>query len=125
MPALPQDVPVLQRMAARITAIALYVVLLVQPLLGIVASQLHGDSVSVFGIVTLPLMSGINRAVSHRLIGIHGFVAIMLLILVAMHAMAALYHHFIRRDHVLLGMLPIRSMHATGTVRRTYEMRRS
>ena len=118
VPALPQDVPRLQRLAARLAAIGLYTLLLVQPLLGIVASQLHGDRISVFGIVTLPLMSGVNRAVARNLIGIHRTVAILLLILIALHAMAAHYHHFIRRDHVLLGMLPIRRTGA-GTVRRT------
>jgi cytochrome b561 len=33
-------------------------------------------------------------------------VALLLLALVFMHACAALYHHFVRRDDVLRGMLP-------------------
>ena len=36
----------------------------------------------------------------------HGTVALVLLAFIAVHACAALYHHFIRRDNVLRNMLP-------------------
>jgi cytochrome b561 len=36
----------------------------------------------------------------------HEFVAYLLVSLVALHAAAALFHHFVRRDNVLKAMLP-------------------
>jgi cytochrome b561 len=43
--------------------------------------------------------------VTHEL---HALVANALLIVIGMHAAAALFHHFIRRDDVLNAMLPTR-----------------
>jgi cytochrome b561 len=36
----------------------------------------------------------------------HELVAYLLVALVALHALAALFHHFVRRDNVLNAMLP-------------------
>ena len=106
VPKLPSDVPALQRLAAKSTTIALYALLLIQPLLGITASLLHGDRVSLFGFGALPLLLQQNRALSRQIFALHGAAALAILALVSVHAAAACYHHFIRRDDVLLGMLP-------------------
>lgn len=106
VPALPDDVPPLQRLAAQTVTAALYLLLLLQPLLGLIASQAHGDRISAFGLFVLPSVIATNRALSHQAFALHGTVAIVLLMLIGMHACAALYHHVIRRDQVLAGMLP-------------------
>jgi cytochrome b561 len=105
-PALPDDVPLLQRLAAQVVTVALYLLLVLQPVLGLAASQAHGDRISVFGVFMLPSLLPTNRALSHQIFALHGTVAILLLTLIGMHACAALYHYFIRRDEVLAGMLP-------------------
>ena len=103
VPALPDDVPLLQRLAAQTVAAALYLLLL-QPLLGLIASQAHGDRISAFGLFVLPSVIATDRALSHQIFALHGSAAIVLLILIGMK-LAALYHHVIRRDQVLAGML--------------------
>lgn len=61
LPKLPADLPRLQSLAARGMTIMLYGMLVLQPLLGLIASQLHGDRVRIFGILTLPLLLPTNR----------------------------------------------------------------
>jgi len=106
LPALPADLPAIQRAAARASARLLYVLLMLQPLLGLAASLLHGDRVVLFGAVELPAWLPANRTLAHQLFKLHGWSAVALLTLIGLHASAALYHHFIRRDAVLAGMLP-------------------
>jgi cytochrome b561 len=106
VPALPDSVPGPQRIAAKVVVIALYLLLLLQPLLGLIASQLHGDHIEVFGLFALPVFVAPNRALSKQVLALHGTVALLLLSPIFMHACAALYHHLVRRDDVLRGMLP-------------------
>jgi len=105
-PALPAALPAWQRIAARVNLAVLYALLLAQPLLGLVASQAAGDTVAPFGLFTVPTLVGRNRALAHACFAWHETVATLLLALVALHVAAALYHHMVRRDGVLAGMLP-------------------
>jgi cytochrome b561 len=106
VPALPDSVPEQQRLAAKAVTIALYLLLFLQPLLGLLASQLHGDDINIFGVVVLPSVLAANRTLSRQIFTLHGTVALLLLALIGLHACAAFYHHFVRRDEVLTGMLP-------------------
>ena len=106
MPDLPTDVPKLQRKAARANVVGLYILLVLQPLLGLTASMLHGDHLSLLGGLVMPDLLPIDRKLAHAIFQAHGIVALLLLGLIGMHAAAALYHHFVRRDDVLAGMLP-------------------
>jgi cytochrome b561 len=65
----------------------------------------------LFGIVPwphLPILSTLDnkQQVSDFFRDMHGFVAYILAVLVAGHATAALKHHFITRDDILLRMAP-------------------
>jgi cytochrome b561 len=106
VPALPYGIPEPQRLTAKAVTIALYLLLFLQPLLGLLASQLHGDHINIFGVFVLPSVLAANRALSRQIFTLHGTVALLLLALIGLHACAALYHHFVRRDGVLTGMLP-------------------
>jgi superoxide oxidase len=106
VPALPDGIPKPQRLVAKAVTIALYLLLFLQPLLGLLASQLHGDHINIFGVFVLPSVLAANRALSRQIFTLHGTVALLLLALIGLHACAALYHHFVRRDGVLTGMLP-------------------
>lgn len=106
VPPLPADVPRLQRIAAQASVAALYVLLGLQPVLGAVGSLLYGDRVIVFGAVVLPALLPFNRPLARQIFWLHGWTALLLLALIGLHVAAALYHHFVRRDAVLSGMLP-------------------
>nr|WP_294508131.1 cytochrome b [uncultured Rhodopila sp.] len=106
VPSLPAGLPAVQRIAARVTAILLYALLGLQPVLGLAASQLHGDRILLFGSIALPAWLPANKPLAHQIFQLHGWTALALLLLIGLHATAALYHHFVRKDAVLAGMLP-------------------
>lgn len=60
----------------------------------------------VFGWITLPSLTAPNEPLKEILGGVHFWGGWILLALIAGHVGAALYHHFIRRDAVLLRMIP-------------------
>jgi cytochrome b561 len=111
IPPLPADLPRSQRFAARANVVALYSLLLAQPVLGLTASWLHGDLVTFFGVVALPAPLALDRPLSRLLFWLHGWSALLLLAAIGAHVAAALYHHFIRKDEVLSGMLGTRLAH--------------
>lgn len=83
----------------------LYVVMLVQPLSGMMMSLAGGYDVSVFGLFTITAFAQKNEPLSHFLFQVHVWNSYMIIALVSLHALAALFHHFIRRDRVLIRMI--------------------
>jgi cytochrome b561 len=107
-PKLPADLHPLQKLAARANEAMLYLLLMAQPLLGLLQTNARGQQVDLFFLGLLPAVTGANRPLARQLHDLHALTANALLILIAMHAAAALFHHFIRRDAVLDAMLPPR-----------------
>ena len=102
----PPDIGPAQQWAARANVAALYALLLLQPALGIAGTMLSGEPATVFGPFLLPRLLPLAPHAAERLFTLHGWVAMALLALVALHVAAALHHHFIRRDGVLAAMFP-------------------
>jgi cytochrome b561 len=95
------------RIAAAVTHIALYALLLSLPLLGWALSDAQGKPVHFFGL-TLPNIVGEDEDLGDQLQDWHLDAAWALLALVTLHIAAALWHHFVLRDGVLRRMLPAR-----------------
>src|SRR5574338_952243 len=87
---------------------ALYALLAALPLLGWALSSARGHAVTLFGQLTLPALVARNADLADRLADAHELLAWSLAALVAAHAAAALWHHFVRRDGVLRAMVPLR-----------------
>ena len=104
-PPLPGDIPPIQRLAAQATHWALYALLIVQPLLGWAGTSAYPAPVPVFGLFELPPLLAPNRALSEQLLSVHGLIGLTIAGLAALHIGAALFHHFVRRDRVLLRMI--------------------
>ena len=83
----------------------LYALLIVQPFTGWIATSAYRAPVIVFGLFELPPIWRESRAFSEQLFFVHGLIGIAIACLVAAHIGAALYHHFVRRDRVLLRMI--------------------
>lgn len=93
-------------LAARATHVAMYVALLVQPVLGLATAGADGKFVQLplLGIALPPVMAA-SELWADRLEEIHELLANGLLILVGLHVAAALWHHFGWRDNTLRRML--------------------
>jgi len=108
IPSLPADLPAIQKVAARITEYVLYALMLVQPMLGLLHTNARGRRVDLYFLGALPPIVGPDRLLATQTIAAHDLVAYILLAVIGLHAAAALFHHFVRRDEVLRAMLPHR-----------------
>ena len=105
----PPIAPPLDRwtnLLAKLTHYAMYAFLLIQPLLGIITLQNSGKSITLFGVTLLPsLVATPDRDLGHWFEDIHVTVAEVFYWVIGLHILAALWHHFIRRDDTLKRML--------------------
>lgn len=105
-PPLPVAMPAWQKRGARLSHAGLYLVLLIMPITGWVTSSALGLTTVYLGLVELPNLVAPDRALREPLILLHNVLAVTLAILIAVHAGAALYHHFVLKDNVARRMLP-------------------
>lgn len=96
--------PAWQRFAAWIAEAALYLMMLLQPLLGWLLASLKGHEVFLLGI-TLPSLAAPDRELAKQVSELHDTAGTLILVLVGLHVLAALYHRFWLRDGVLASML--------------------
>jgi cytochrome b561 len=102
---LPDDIPPLQQFAAHTTHWALYALLIVQPVIGWIATSAYPAPLPVFGLFELPKIWGEDKAFAERLFVVHRWLGGAIAVVAAMHIGAALHHHFVRKDRVLMRML--------------------
>lgn len=95
-----------ERALARLTHGGLYTLLFLVPLAGWAQSSAKNYAVSWFGLVQLPNLVPADESLYRALHEAHEVLAWTLAGLAGLHAAAALYHHFLRRDDVLRRMLP-------------------
>ena len=102
----PVAMPEWQRRAAAATHALLYAFMLVIPLSGWIYSSASGVQVVYLGLLPLPDLVPKDKALAGVLKAVHITLNYTLLALVAVHAGAALKHHWVERDDVLRRMLP-------------------
>lgn len=105
-PPLPGNLKPYELKLARLTHLALYVLLFAMPLSGWTMSSARGFPVSWFGFLQLPDLVPKSRPLYDALLLTHQTLAWFLFAVVALHVAGALKHHFIHRDDVLRRMLP-------------------
>jgi cytochrome b561 len=79
--------------------------MIVMPLLGWGILSAEGKDIAIFGLPVFPLVSP-GEETAEFLGEAHEVVATIGYILIGLHAVAALYHHYLRRDNTLRRMLP-------------------
>lgn len=103
----PGEPPYRARLAAASHGL-LYALIVVMPITGWMTSSAANTPVSYFGWLTLPDPIAPHADWIEPLKSVHATLFAVLVGVVALHAAAALYHHFALRDGVLLRMLPTR-----------------
>jgi cytochrome b561 len=94
-----------QQLAAQALTGLLYLMLFLQPLSGWMFSNAAGRKVVYLGLVPLPNLVGKDKALADTVEGIHNAGAVIIAIVVGLHALASLKHHFVDRDDTLRRML--------------------
>ncbi len=76
------------------------------PIIGFAASQFTKYGVTYFGLFKIPPLAAENPATRDLLQEIHHELAYVLILLVVVHVLAALYHHFVKKDGVIQRIMP-------------------
>jgi cytochrome b561 len=104
-PDLPPDVGEFSRRTSYPVHLVMYLLLFVIPIFGIITFLWQGRVFNFWLFHVNPHVHR-HRAMAHTTEEIHGYLAYALFGLIGLHTLAALWHHFVRRDRVLLRILP-------------------
>lgn len=103
-PELPSSTPHWQAVAANLNIKVLYVLMIAMPSSGILMSLYGGHPISIYGFFTIQAFEK-NEKLSVLAKEFHGAFAVLLILAISLHVFAALYHHFIKKDNVLVRMI--------------------
>lgn len=104
-PPITPDPPAWQTLIARLTHLTLYAFMIAMPIAGWVILSASGKAIPFYGL-ELPALVGLNKALAEQVKELHETVATIGYFLVGLHAVAALFHHYIVKDDTLRRMIP-------------------
>ena len=108
-PSLPSDTPKMLRTASAAVHHSLYTLLIIQPLLGFMATNAWGfpmrGATAYLGFIEFPKFMEAWESLAKILSLFHTIGGWLLVVLIALHVGGALFHHAIRRDGTLMRMI--------------------
>ncbi len=110
VPPLPDGMKAWERVAARITHIGFYVLMIGIPIGGYMAASSYGGDqpILLFDAIELPKLPVPQTEAMQSLTGsMHGAGSWVLIAFIAVHIAAAVKHEFVKNDGVLARMIPI------------------
>jgi cytochrome b561 len=108
-PGLPAAMAPFERLAARLSHVLLYVLLLLMPLTGWIINSAANIPFRIFWLLPLPAIVQPDKALADATARVHLTLFIVLSLLLVLHIGAALRHHYLKRNDVLTRMLPRRA----------------
>ena len=103
-PALPASMAPLMRLAAHAGHGVLYLLMVAIPLSGWLMSSAKGFQTVWFGVLPIPDRLGRDKALGDLLQQVHEALNVLLMLTLAGHVGAALWHHFVLKDDTLRRM---------------------
>jgi cytochrome b561 len=104
-PPLPDDIPAAQQIAAHATHWGLYALLIIQPIIGWIATSAYRAPITVFWLFQVPPIWPVDQPFSEAMFKVHRNLGFLMAALLCAHIGAALYHHVVRKDRVLMRMV--------------------
>lgn len=104
-PKLPSKTPLWEVALERLMHFSLYLVLIAMPISGWLMTSAAENPPELFGI-SLGLPIAKDDSLRDLADTVHITLAIVIIVMVALHVLAALKHHFIDKDNILKRMLP-------------------
>ncbi len=106
-PQLPNGSQRWERIAEHVGHGLLYLLLIVMPLSGWLMSSAAGKPPTFFNLFAMPMPGVVGNDTLKHLGGtLHEVFAWAIIAIVGLHILAALKHHFVEKDNILLRMLP-------------------
>lgn len=102
----PPQVSRWMSIAAKAVQGALYLLLFALPLTAITGAWLEGHPLTLLTGIEIPSILGISHDAGATIAKIHTWLGDAILWLAGFHALAAIFHHFVLKDGVLVSMLP-------------------
>ena len=104
----PEPVPMARWMYVASKAVQglLYLLLFALPLTAIGGAWLEGHPLTLLGGLRIAPLLGLSHHLGQTIAEIHTWLGDVILWLAGLHALAALYHHFVVGDRVFASMLP-------------------
>jgi len=103
---LPADVPGWQRMAAGVSHLSLYALLVIMPIAGYTRVKAGGFPIETLDWLGVPSLVPRSDALAETAKTVHFYGGIAITALIALHVAAAAYHGIVRRDGVFSRMWP-------------------
>jgi len=97
--------PKWERAAAWLNHISLYLLMLAIPLTGWLMNSAKNVPFSLFRVIPWPSLLGPDEALGEIFEELHEGLVTVMVVLLGLHVAAALRHHYLKRDRVLLRML--------------------
>ena len=107
-PRIEPDPPRWQKLSARLMHVALYALMIFMPLAGWLMLSAEGKPIPFFGL-HLPALISESKNVAKLIKEIHVTAGTVGYFLIGLHALTALFHHYVMRDNALRRMLPVRT----------------
>ena len=106
-PSYSATLPSAYKFFVRLAHYAIYLVIIAMPISGWVMSTAAGHVPHFLGWFYFPMPGiSLNEQLAGQAFQVHNVLAIILIVLVSFHVLAALFHHFVLKDNVLKRMLP-------------------
>lgn len=104
-PPIAPPIPQWQKTLSMLTHGLLLAMLILLPLSGWMTVNAFGNLVPFWG-VDLPVLTTVDKEAARRIKELHETVASFGYVLIGLHAVAALYHHYVMKDDTLKRMRP-------------------
>lgn len=104
VPVMPRGVPDWAERLAHLNHRLMYLLLIVQPVVGYLNNGANGYPWSIFGYYTIPAVIAKDAVLAEYLKAAHMGIGTALIALILLHLLGAFYHGVIRRDGVLQRM---------------------
>ena len=111
---LPESAPRWMNFVSRLVQLVLYALLVAVPLTAIAGAWLEGHPLTLGILGNIPPPIAKDHALGASIAKVHTVLGDTILWVAGLHAAAALFHHFVLRDDVLLAMLPRRGSAREG-----------
>jgi len=100
--------PTWQRLGERAVHWLIYIALITMPIVGWIGSSAAGYYPHL-GSLRFALPVPRSKEIDDVSFSIHNTLAIVIIVLISIHILAALYHYFVKKDNVLQRMLPVKN----------------
>ena len=103
---MPSGIAAWERAAARLSHVLLYALMIALPVTGWIVNSASNVPFRIFWLIPLPAIVAPDEPTADLAALVHGGLAALLALALVAHIGAALRHHFVKRNTVLIRMLP-------------------